>query len=88
MEFRHRPVMLEQCVKGLDIRPDGIYVDGTFRRRRSQRRYLPQSERERYSDRYRPGPRRLGRFIRKTQRIQMQKIFRPEQLLGYKASAE
>lgn len=30
MEFRHRPVMLEQCVKGLDIRPDGIYVDGTL----------------------------------------------------------
>ena len=30
LEFRHRPVMLEQCVKGLDIRPDGIYVDGTL----------------------------------------------------------
>ena len=30
MEFRHRPVMLEQCVKGLDIRPNGIYVDGTL----------------------------------------------------------
>lgn len=30
MEFRHRPVMLGQCVKGLDIRPDGIYVDGTL----------------------------------------------------------
>ena len=30
MEVRHRPVMLEQCVKGLDIRPDGIYVDGTL----------------------------------------------------------
>ena len=30
MVFRHRPVMLEQCVKGLDIRPNGIYVDGTL----------------------------------------------------------
>ena len=29
MEFSHIPVMLEECLEGLDIRPDGIYVDGT-----------------------------------------------------------
>ena len=29
MEFCHIPVMLEECIEGLDIRPDGIYVDGT-----------------------------------------------------------
>ena len=29
MEFQHIPVMLEPCMEGLNIRPDGIYVDGT-----------------------------------------------------------
>ncbi|MDD6279760.1 MAG: 16S rRNA (cytosine(1402)-N(4))-methyltransferase RsmH [Ruminococcus sp.] len=29
MEFSHIPVLLEQCIDGLGIRPDGIYVDGT-----------------------------------------------------------
>ena len=29
MEFSHIPVMLEECLEGLNIRPDGIYVDGT-----------------------------------------------------------
>ncbi|MBE6861605.1 MAG: 16S rRNA (cytosine(1402)-N(4))-methyltransferase RsmH [Ruminococcus sp.] len=29
MEFLHIPVLLEQCIEGLNIRPDGIYVDGT-----------------------------------------------------------
>ena len=29
MEFSHIPVMLEECIDGLNIRPDGIYVDGT-----------------------------------------------------------
>lgn len=30
MEFKHRPVMLMECIKGLDIKPNGIYVDGTL----------------------------------------------------------
>ena len=30
MEFRHRPVLLQECLDGLKIRPDGIYVDGTL----------------------------------------------------------
>ncbi len=30
MEFKHKPVMLEECIKGLDIKTDGIYVDGTL----------------------------------------------------------
>lgn len=29
MEFRHIPVMLHECIDGLNIRSDGIYVDGT-----------------------------------------------------------
>ena len=29
MEFSHRPVLLEQTIAALDIKPDGIYVDGT-----------------------------------------------------------
>lgn len=29
MEFHHLPVMLRECIDGLDIKPDGIYVDGT-----------------------------------------------------------
>lgn len=28
-EFKHIPVMLDECIAGLNIRPDGIYVDGT-----------------------------------------------------------
>ena len=30
MEFKHRSVLLEETVNGLNIRPDGIYVDGTL----------------------------------------------------------
>ena len=29
MQFAHIPVLLEQCLDGLDIKPDGIYFDGT-----------------------------------------------------------
>ena len=29
MVFSHVPVMLESCIDGLNIRPDGVYVDGT-----------------------------------------------------------
>lgn len=29
MEFTHIPVLLEECLEGLNIRPDGIYFDGT-----------------------------------------------------------
>ena len=30
MEFKHEPVLLEECIKGLNIKKDGIYVDGTL----------------------------------------------------------
>ena len=30
MEFKHKPIMLSECIKGLNIKPDGIYVDGTL----------------------------------------------------------
>ena len=30
MEFRHRSVLLEETIKELRIKPDGIYVDGTL----------------------------------------------------------
>ena len=29
-EFHHVSVLLEECLDGLDIKPDGIYVDGTL----------------------------------------------------------
>ncbi len=29
-EFRHVSVLLKECLEGLNIRPDGIYVDGTL----------------------------------------------------------
>ena len=30
MEFSHKSVMLQECINGLNIKPDGIYVDGTM----------------------------------------------------------
>ena len=30
MEFRHKPVMLKECIEELNIKPNGIYVDGTL----------------------------------------------------------
>ena len=30
MIFEHKPVLLEECINGLNINPDGIYVDGTL----------------------------------------------------------
>ena len=30
MEFNHKPVLLEECIIGLNIKPEGIYVDGTL----------------------------------------------------------
>ena len=32
MEYTHKPVLLRECIEGLNIRPDGIYVDGTLGR--------------------------------------------------------
>ena len=32
MEYSHKPVLLRPCLDGLNIRPDGIYVDGTLGR--------------------------------------------------------
>lgn len=30
MEFKHTSVLLNECIEGLNIKPDGIYVDGTL----------------------------------------------------------
>ena len=30
--FTHRPVLLRECIEALNIRPDGVYVDGTLGR--------------------------------------------------------
>ena len=32
MEYTHLPVLLNECIEGLNIKPDGIYVDGTLGR--------------------------------------------------------
>ena len=29
INFSHRSVLLDECIDGLNIKPDGIYVDGT-----------------------------------------------------------
>ena len=30
MEFNHYPVLLNECIENLEIKPDGIYIDGTL----------------------------------------------------------
>ena len=32
MDMTHNPVLLRECIEALDIKPDGIYVDGTLGR--------------------------------------------------------
>ncbi len=32
MEYAHKPVLLAECLDGLNIKPDGIYLDGTLGR--------------------------------------------------------
>jgi len=32
MEYLHKPVLLDECMEALNIRPDGVYVDGTLGR--------------------------------------------------------
>ncbi len=32
LSYGHRPVLLEECLEALHIRPDGVYVDGTLGR--------------------------------------------------------
>ena len=29
MEFVHKPIMLDECLKALELKPGGIYADGT-----------------------------------------------------------
>ena len=29
MEFSHKPIMVSECIEGLQIKPEGIYIDGT-----------------------------------------------------------
>ena len=30
LDFKHKPVLLDECIEGLKINPNGIYVDGTL----------------------------------------------------------
>ena len=30
MEFKHIPIMINEVIKGLNIKEDGIYIDGTL----------------------------------------------------------
>ena len=32
MEYTHKPVLLRECIDALNIRPEGVYVDGTLGR--------------------------------------------------------
>ena len=31
-DYGHRPVLLEECLEALAVKPDGTYVDGTLGR--------------------------------------------------------
>ena len=31
-DYGHKPVLLQECLDALAIRPDGVYVDGTLGR--------------------------------------------------------
>ena len=31
LNFSHKSVLLDECIESLNIKPDGIYVDGTER---------------------------------------------------------
>ena len=42
MEFTHYSVLLEECLEGLNIKPDGIYLDGTLGRAGHSRRIAQQ----------------------------------------------
>ena len=42
MEYTHKPVLLRECIEGLNIRPDGIYVDGTLGRAGHSREIVSQ----------------------------------------------
>ncbi len=42
MEFTHYSVLLEECLEGLNIRPDGVYLDGTLGRAGHSRRIAQQ----------------------------------------------
>jgi len=41
-DYQHRTVLLDEAVNGLNIRPDGIYIDGTFGRGGHSRLILSQ----------------------------------------------
>ena len=41
--FNHVPVLLNEVLNGLNINPNGIYIDGTIRRSRTQ---LPNSKKD------------------------------------------
>lgn len=38
MDFTHRPVLLDECIRALKLRPDGVYLDGTLGRGGHSRR--------------------------------------------------
>ena len=42
MEFTHYSVLLEECLEGLDIKPNGIYLDGTLGRAGHSQRIVRQ----------------------------------------------
>lgn len=42
MTFTHYSVLLEECIQALNIRPDGIYLDGTLGRAGHSRRIARQ----------------------------------------------
>ena len=53
MEFAHKSVLLEETIDNLNIKPDGIYVDGTLGGAGHSEQIVKRLGRQAY--RYRPG---------------------------------
>ena len=58
-EFHHVSVLLEECIEGLAIKPDGIYVDGTLGGAGHSSRHCREAH-HRAAHRHRPGQRGAG----------------------------
>ena len=55
MDFKHISVLLDETIDGLDIKPDGIYVDGTLGGGGHSYEICKETVTERKTDWYRSG---------------------------------
>ena len=75
LEFKHSPVMLEECLEGLKIKCEGTYIDGTLRRSRTQHRNSKKTKRKRTTNRNRPRRRSTKGSKTKTCKLPKYKVY-------------